>query len=141
MLVIGALAVVGVVLIVATSKESASAQAAPTPAALPPLQIPQFPPAPPMPQFAVNASPSYFYFNFPQNRNLLPTKKNETGDGCSCENDCGDSLTQPTMSQAALESGAKKVAQRFTLGPNPSSMLQQFPPALYPWLYQNGGTA
>lgn len=142
MLLIGGLAVAGIFLIVAVGKESKTAQAAPSPAAVPPLQVPQFPPAPPLPQFQVDASPTYMYFNVAPNRNLLPTKKNEgSGDGCGCGNcDDGSLVAQLTESQTVVNANAKKLAQRFTLGPNPSAMLQQFPPALYPWLYQNGGT-
>ena len=140
MLIVGGLAIAGIFLLVAVSKEGAgnSAPSVAVPAA---LGVPAFPAAPPMPAFQVEASPTYMYFNMPLNRDLIPPG-NSGKNGCACENECGDDVVaQTAFPQSFINESAARVASRFSFGSDPSSIIKQFPPALYPWLYQKGGSA
>jgi len=139
--IIGGLAVVGIILMVSAKGSSSDGSSVSVPSAFP-LGIPQFPQAPPMPAFSVQANPQYLYFNMPSDRNQVPAAGTGKRDGCGCDEDCSGQLTsQVAIPQAQAQKQAKQLSARFSLGPNPSTMLQQFPPATYPWLYNNGGSA
>lgn len=141
MWIIGGLAVVGIILMVSTKKSSSGGEIS-VPQATAISGIPQFPQAPPMPAFQVQANPSYLYFNMPSDRNQIkPSGSEAKKDGCGCGGDCQQIVAQTSIPVEQNVKQAKQLASRFSLGPNPSTMLQQFPPALYPWLYNSGGSA
>lgn len=141
MWIIGGLGIVGIILMVTAKSSAASGSNVQLPAATP-FGLPQFPAAPPMPAFSVQANPSYNYYNMPSDRNQVAPTDNTKKDGCGCGSDCGDQLTsEVSIPQSYSTKQAKQLASRWSLGPNPSTMLKQFPPAVYPWLYEQGGSA
>jgi hypothetical protein len=143
--IVGGLAVAGIVALFYISKSGGSAATVSLPNAAP-LSIPTYPPAPALPAFNVNATPNYMTFNFPTDRNLVPPNDGsgvgKRGGCCGDCANCGQDVTsQVTFSQSFVRNGANALRGRFSLGPNPSNMVAQFPPNLYPWLYQKGGSA
>ncbi len=136
-LIIGGLAVAGIVVLYMILKKGNQDQALPIPTQAPPLNIPAYPPAATLPAFQVNASPQYITFNAPADRNLVPPSDSSKNlNSCGCGDTCDQSVTSsPTFSQSFKNASARNVASKFSLGPNPSNMVMQFPPSLYPWLY------
>lgn len=142
MLLIGGIGLAGIVILVIIMREhsaaSASSQALPQLAESPASASPSYPAPPPLPPFTVNATPYYLTFNVPPNRNAAlenaPVKKD------SCCTDCEDAGTV-VLRDSLLKRNASNARLAFQSGPNSGNMMVQFPPYLYPWLYQKGGTA
>lgn len=149
--IIGAIGIAGAVALYMLVREHSAAAAAasvPSQAGVQPqlaeAPVPQYPAPPPLPPFTVNATPYYLTFNLPPNRNLLnadSTAQQEKKDGCGCDDDCKNTSTRTTvipMPKLLKQASSARFAMN---GPNNGNMILQFPPDLYPWLYQKGGTA
>lgn len=146
MLLIGGIGIAGAIALVVLMREKSSAGSATQ--ALPqqaeqPSSFPSYPAPPPLPPFSVNATPYYLTFNIPPNRSeALNKPAAATGnDGCHCNEGCNDDAKTVTLSNSFLQQNAKNARKAFSSGPNSGSMMLQFPPSDYPWLYQKGGSA
>lgn len=131
---------VGALIFVMREKSSASQpNVLPIPTAAP-LSIPPYPQAAPLPDFTVNATPTYMTVNVapPYNANAQAAPDtSKQGDCSSCTKspcDAGTIVPKQIVSDSRM---------RFSMNnlQGLSNLQQQFPPALYPWLYQNGGSA
>lgn len=140
--IIAAIGLSGLVALVILMKEkSSSAQpqvlTIPTAAAPAQLQIPSYPPAPALPSLTVNATPTYQTINVvaPQIQNpgaaVIPDPQ--------CQKPCNscDSTGIVSYPRVVSERMVRSISNLSTV-PN---IRQQFPQNLYPWLYQNGGSA
>lgn len=143
MLLIGGIGLAGIVVLVVIMREhsaaSASSQALPQLAESPASASPSYPAPPPLPPFTVNATPYYLTFNVPPNRNAaLSENQSVKKDGC---NRCDEQSGTVVLKDSFLKRNSENARLAFQSGPNSGSMMAQFPPLLYPWLYQKGGTA
>lgn len=144
MLLIGGIGIAGAIALVVLMREKSSAGSATQ--ALPqqaeqPSSFPSYPAPPPLPPFTVNATPYYLTFNIPPNRNAAIDNSREQKEksGCGCD-DCED-VGIVKLTNEFLQRNAKNARRAFSSGPNSGSMMVQFPPSDYPWLYQKGGSA
>lgn len=144
---LGVLGVGAVVFVLRENSASANAQpkALPIPTNSPLLSIPRYPSAPPLPAFTVNATPTYQTINIqphdePQAQTVDPNAQNSQQPNCQKKcNGCEETINGAYVNvQKVSASRISFSANNLASVPN---IQAQFPPALYPWLYQNGGTA
>lgn len=143
-LLIGAAGVAGVIALVLLMREKSSSPVSSLPReAESPSSFPSYPAPPPLPAFNVTATPYYLTYNIaPDKKAGLESKTDSSKGDCGCKDGgCKDNGNVVSLSQSFLKTASANVKRAFQAGPNTGNLMAQFPPEIYPYLYQKGGTA
>lgn len=136
----GAAVAIGGVAIYALSRNRV-AGVAQTPPAVQSLGIPTMPTAniQPAPINIVD-TPYTLNFNMPDTRDIQPP---ESKDDCPCKGKCdgGLSVYGPKITPEQTDAYIRNASRSFAAAARNGNMMQQFPPELFPYLYENGGNA